>query len=40
MVPGYPFLHPLDDGFWPMFWKFYAEHREPTAREPPAPATP
>jgi REP element-mobilizing transposase RayT len=40
MVPGYPFLHPLDDGFWPMFWKFYAEHREPTPREPPAPATP
>ena len=40
MVPGYPFLHPLEDDFWPMFWKFYPEHREPTPREPPTPPIP
>jgi hypothetical protein len=30
VVPGYPFLHPLDDGFWPMFWTLYVGQREPT----------
>lgn len=30
LVPGYPFLHPLADDFWPSFWKFYQEQREPT----------
>ena len=30
MVPGYPFLNPLEDDFWPDFWKFYQEHREPS----------
>ena len=33
MAPGYPFLHPLDDDFWPAYWKLYREHREP-ARSP------
>jgi putative transposase len=23
VVPGYPTLHPLTEGFWPTFWKFY-----------------
>jgi putative transposase len=23
MVVGYPKLHPLDEGFWPLFWKLY-----------------
>ena len=22
IVPGYPTLHPLQDDFWPNFWKF------------------
>ncbi len=30
MIPGHPFLHPLEEDFWPDFWKFYKEHREPT----------
>ncbi len=30
VVPGFPFLHPLAEDFWPMFWKLYQEHREPT----------
>ena len=29
LVPGYPFLHPLEEDFWPMFWKQHQEHREP-----------
>jgi hypothetical protein len=29
VVPGYPFLHPLVEDFWEMFWKLYEEHREP-----------
>jgi REP element-mobilizing transposase RayT len=23
-VPGYPAMHPLEDDFWPTFWKIYA----------------
>lgn len=23
LVPGYPTLHPLQDDFWPKFWKLY-----------------
>ena len=39
VAPGYPFLHPLEDDFWPMFWKLHAKHREPTPDEPrPSPA--
>jgi REP element-mobilizing transposase RayT len=30
VVPGFPFLHPVEDDFWPLFWKLYQEHREPT----------
>lgn len=29
VVPGYPFLYPLDDDFWELFWKLYQEIREP-----------
>ncbi len=29
VVPGYPDVYPLDEGFWPLFWKLYAQHREP-----------
>jgi putative transposase len=37
IVPGYPFLHPLAEDFWEMFWKLYAQHREPTPTAPPTP---
>jgi hypothetical protein len=30
VVPGYPFLHPLDEDFWELFWKTYMKEREPT----------
>ena len=30
IVPGHPFLHPLKDDFWELFWKLYQQHREPT----------
>jgi putative transposase len=35
VVPGYPFLHPLEEDFWELFWKLYAQHREPMPTEPP-----
>jgi len=28
VVPGYPDLHPLRDGFWEVFWKLYVKQRE------------
>ena len=31
IVPGYPELHPLEDGFWPLFWRLYAAARAPDA---------
>lgn len=37
LVPGYPFLHPLAEDFWQMFWKLYEQQREPTPKDPPAP---
>jgi REP element-mobilizing transposase RayT len=27
VLPGYPDVHPLDDDFWPLFWKLYEQHR-------------
>ena len=33
VVPGYPTLHPLQDGFWQKFWKFYAQAKHPDAGE-------
>jgi putative transposase len=34
VVPGFPFLHPLEEDFWPSFWKFYQNQREPTPQAP------
>jgi putative transposase len=31
VVPGYPTLHPLQDDFWPKFWKLYAQAKHPNA---------
>jgi hypothetical protein len=31
VIPGYPTLHPLQDDFWPTFWKIYAEAKHPDA---------
>jgi len=28
VVPGFPFLHPLDEDFWEQFWKLYQQQRE------------
>jgi putative transposase len=33
VVPGYPRLHPLYEGFWDIFWKLYQEKRD--AEKPP-----
>jgi putative transposase len=27
IVPGFPKLHPLEEDFWPLFWKIYATAR-------------
>ena len=40
IVPGYPKLHPLDDDFWPKFWKLFQQMRQPDAANikiPPPP---
>jgi REP element-mobilizing transposase RayT len=37
VVPGYPTLHPLLEGFWERFWKLYVRERE---AEPPPPPVP
>jgi hypothetical protein len=29
VVPGYPALHPLEPGYWPLFWKLLANARQP-----------
>ena len=31
IVPGYPTLHPLQDDFWPRFWKLFAQTKESDA---------
>lgn len=31
IVPGYPNLFPLDEDFWPLFWKLYLAARAPDA---------
>ncbi len=33
VLPGYPALHPLADGFWPKFWKIFGQSRKPDAGE-------
>ena len=37
IVPGYPELHPMQEGFWEKFWKLYAAERD---SESPAPSVP
>lgn len=37
LIPGYPDLHPLAEGYWELFWKLYMKQRE---AEPPAPPAP
>ena len=40
VVPGYPELHPLEEDFWPLFWKLYLAARAPDAgaiKRPPLP---
>ena len=34
VMPGYPNLHPLQEGFWELFWKLYYQQREPMPTEP------
>ena len=36
VVPGYPFLHPLAEDFWTLFWKIYERQREPVPTCPPS----
>jgi len=31
IVSGYPNLHPLQDDYWPKFWKLYVQHKDPKA---------
>jgi REP element-mobilizing transposase RayT len=31
VIPGYPKLHPLDEDFWPKFWKIFQTARQPDA---------
>jgi putative transposase len=31
VVPGYPTLHPLEDEFWPTFWRLHTAKRAPDA---------
>jgi putative transposase len=31
VVSGYPTMHPLEDNFWPRFWKLYAQAKRPNA---------
>ena len=39
VVPGYPTLHPLQEDFWPKFWKFYEAAKSPDAGEITRPPT-
>ena len=31
VLPGYPKLHPLDEDYWPLFWKLWTENRDSDA---------
>jgi hypothetical protein len=37
IIPGYPEVHPLDGGYWKLFWKLYVSAREAEPPPPPAP---
>ncbi len=28
VIPGYPRMHPMDEGYWELFWRLYAAKRE------------
>lgn len=32
VIPGYPDVHPVRDGFWKLFWKLYARMLDPSAK--------
>lgn len=33
VIPGYPDVNPSEQDFWPWFWKYYLEVREPGIEE-------
>jgi hypothetical protein len=33
IIPGYPTLSPLQDDFWPLFWKLFQQQRSSDAGE-------
>lgn len=37
IIPGYPDVHPMEEGYWELFWKLYVAERE---TEPPPPPIP
>jgi len=37
IVPGYPTLHPLEDGYWELFWEVCHERRNSEPLPPPTP---
>src|SRR2546426_11703965 len=37
IIPGYPSVHPLADGFWDLFWKLYVNEGEAESPPPPVP---
>ena len=34
ILPGYPDLHPTNDGYWELFWKLYWKQREGSQPQP------
>ena len=40
VIPGYPTLHPLTEGFWEKLWKVYAKAKSPNAGQIHRGATP
>ena len=38
ILPGYPEVHPMEEGYWELFWKLYVAARE--AEAPPPSTTP
>ncbi|MBI3851123.1 MAG: hypothetical protein HY298_12735 [Verrucomicrobia bacterium] len=37
IIPGYPDVHPLDEDYWPLFWKLYVAERDAEAPPPSLP---
>jgi putative transposase len=40
IFPGYPVLHPREEGFWPLFWKLYGEAHSAEAGQRKLPVGP